>query len=113
MEQVAKLQFYFQILSDANRLRILKFIDTEERTVSEIVRATNMSQPLVSHHLKTLKNSQLLDTKRNGPFIYYRLANTKLLEILGLFEEILPKQHNVLENNPMFCCPNWWKTFNQ
>lgn len=72
MEQVERLQLYFQILSDVNRLRIIKFINNEERTVSEIVKETNMSQPLVSHYLKALKNSQILETKRAGPFIHSR-----------------------------------------
>lgn len=109
MEKVERLQFYFQILSDVNRLRIIKFINKEERTVSEIVKATNMSQPLASHHLKILKNSLLVETQRAGPFIYYKLTNVKLLEILGLFEEILPKEKNVFDNEPVFCCPDWWK----
>ena len=111
LQQYKKLQSYFQILSDINRLRIIKFINDGERTVSEIVSETNLSQPLVSHHLKTLKNSQLLETKRAGPFIYYKLKNTKLLDILGLFEDILPKDNDISEFPPMFCCPNWWKTF--
>lgn len=114
MQQYERLQYYFQILSDINRLRILKFIGIDERTVSEIVKETNLSQPLVSHHLKTLKNSLLLETKREGPFIFYKLKNKKLLDILGLFEEALPVPtgSEVSDLRPMFCCPNWWKSLN-
>lgn len=110
MNQLERLQFYFQILSDINRLRIISFIKSGERTVSEIVKETNLSQPLVSHHLKTLKNSRLLETKRIGPFIHYKLTNLKLLEILGLFEEVLPKDTDISDTSPSFCCPGWWKT---
>jgi len=112
LQQVEKLQIYLQILSDVNRLRIIKFINAEERTVSEIVKETNMSQPLVSHHLKTLKNSQIVESNRIGPFIRYKIKNTKILDILGLFEEILPEENIVSDVNPFFCCPSWWKTFN-
>jgi len=107
-----RLQLYFQIFSDINRLRIISFIEQGERTVSEIVKATNLSQPLVSHHLKTLKNSRLLNTKRVGPFIYYKLTNLKLLDILGLFEEVLPKDGDLSDAGPVFCCPGWWGTLN-
>ena len=110
MEQVERLQLYFQILSDVNRLCIIKFIGHEERAVSEIVKAMDLSQPLVSHHLKTLKNSNILDTKRAGPFIYYKLKDTRFLDLLGLFEDILPNE-GVPDAMPMFCCPNWWKKF--
>ncbi|HEX9062185.1 MAG TPA: metalloregulator ArsR/SmtB family transcription factor [Clostridia bacterium] len=113
MQQYERLQYYFQILSDINRLHIIKLINIEERTVSEIVRETNLSQPLVSHHLRILKNSQLLETKRDGPFIHYKLKNTKFLDILGLFEEVLPNDNCVSDYTPMFCCPGWWKAFNQ
>jgi DNA-binding transcriptional ArsR family regulator len=111
MEQFERLQQYFQILSDVNRLRIIKFIGREERTVSEIVNAMKLSQPLVSHHLKTLKNSGILDTKRAGPFIYYKLKDARFLDILGLFEEILPKE-GIPNAVPMFYCPDWCKKFN-
>ena len=52
MDDAAKLQTVFQTLGDANRLRIIKFIGERECSVSEIVQATGLSQPLVSHHLK-------------------------------------------------------------
>jgi DNA-binding transcriptional ArsR family regulator len=112
LEQVERLQVYFQILSDINRLRIIKFINNAERSVSEIVKETNMSQPLVSHHLKTLKESHILETRRTGPFIYYKLKNPKLLDVLGLFEEILPIENTRASFSPMFNCPNWWNMFN-
>jgi DNA-binding transcriptional ArsR family regulator len=99
-------------LSDINRLRIISFIGSGERSVTEIVKETNLSHPLVSHHLKTLKNSRLLETKRKGPFIHYKLTSLKLLEVLGLLEEVLPKDFDMAEVRPMFCCPGWWRTLN-
>jgi DNA-binding transcriptional ArsR family regulator len=111
MDSVRKLQSCFQTLADANRLRILKFIGENECSVSEIIKATGLSQPLVSHHLRTLRNMQLLDQKRNGPFIYYRLRDRKLLDALGLFSEII---NNIRDENikePMFFCPPRWKKF--
>ena len=88
MDDAQLLEHLFQTIGKENRLKIIKFIGEKERSVSEIVEFTGLSQPLVSHHLKTLRNSDILSTKRNGPFIYYRLKNIKLLGILGLFLEI-------------------------
>ncbi|MBU4437962.1 MAG: metalloregulator ArsR/SmtB family transcription factor [Firmicutes bacterium] len=112
MEEVERLQHYFQVLSDVNRLRIIKFIDKEKRSVSEIVKNSSMSQPLVSHHLKVLKNSHLVETQREGPFVFYQLTNPKILDILGLFEEMLPNENLVSDFSPMFCCPSWWGNSN-
>jgi len=100
VSQGYSLQGYLQILSDINRLKIIQFIAYDEKTVSEIVNQTKLSQPLVSHHLKVLKNYTILDTKRNGPFILYKLHNTDLLDILGLLCALISKD-NELED-PMF-----------
>jgi DNA-binding transcriptional ArsR family regulator len=88
MDELKKLQLIFQTLSDYNRLWIIKFICDKERSVGEIVRTTKLSQPLVSHHLRVLKDNGILETKRNGPFIYYFIRNKKILDAINLFLEL-------------------------
>jgi DNA-binding transcriptional ArsR family regulator len=105
------LSYYFQILGDSNRLKIISLIGSKELSVSEIVSAMNLSQPLVSHHLKTLKESRILETNRKGPFVFYRLTNVKILDVLGLFSEILTKNSEYNDTNPMFHCPPWFEEF--
>ncbi len=109
MTGVQKLQICFQTLADVNRLRIIKFIGEQERSVSEIVNETGLSQPLVSFHLRTLRNRQFLEANRQGPFIYYKLKDKKLLDALGLFLEISSSISNETLQEPMFCCPPFWK----
>ena len=109
MEDMNKLQYLFQTLGDANRLKIIKFIGKEERSVSEIVEETKLSQPLVSHHLRTLREKEILETNRNGPFIYYKLKDQKLLDALGLFLDIVNSMSGIKNDKPMFCCPPWWR----
>lgn len=110
MDDANKLQHLFQTLGDANRLKIIKFIEDKERSVSEIVDALGLSQPLVSHHLRILREREILQTKRNGPFIYYKLKNGKLLDSLGLFLEIASSAKIKKQCEPMFCCPPRWRT---
>ena len=110
MNDADKLQHIFQTLGDANRLKIIKFIGGEERSVSEIVESTGLSQPLVSHHLRVLREREILQTNRNGPFIYYKLKNKKLLDALGLFLEMAIPLTNKKSMEPMFCCPPRWRT---
>jgi DNA-binding transcriptional ArsR family regulator len=87
-DNVGELQLIFQTLSDANRLRIIKFINDSECSVSQLVEETKLSQPLVSHHLRTLRERRILETTRNGPFIYYRLRDKRLLDIFDSISEI-------------------------
>ncbi len=98
MNSARLLELFFQTIGKENRINILRFIGNMERSVSEIVEFTALSQPLVSHHLKTLRNSGILVTKRNGPFIYYRLINTNLLGLLDQFQEIAQVMKHDIEN---------------
>lgn len=66
-------------LSDENRLRILMCLGGRKKSVSSIVEEVGLSQPLVSHHLKELKRCLLVSVERNGPFIYYELADPKII----------------------------------
>lgn len=104
-DEVEKLCAVLQTLGDVKRLRILRFIGKKERTVSEIVKATNFSQPLVSHHLRSLRHRRILDTKREGPFIYYKLNHPGLLDLLGLLSELFKTYDSEERSNSMFCLP--------
>ena len=110
MDDARRMQILFHTLGDANRLKIIKFVGVEVRSVSEIVEATRLSQPLVSHHLRILRERGILETERNGPFIYYTLKNKKLLDALGLFLEIAGSAKGGPPFEPMFCCPPRWRT---
>jgi DNA-binding transcriptional ArsR family regulator len=108
-DEALKIQLLFQTLGDANRLRIIRLIGSGERSVNEIVSATNLSQPLVSHHLRVLRDKQVLETRRKGPFIYYAVKNKRLLDALGIFQELALAIENLKSESPMFCCPPWWR----
>jgi DNA-binding transcriptional ArsR family regulator len=108
MMSASKLQKLLHTLSDINRLRIIRHLDNQEFSVGEIVEATGLSQPLASHHLKTLKNNGIVETRRKGPFIYYRLAMPELLEVLGILSEVAQNITDSDPTLPMFKCPSWW-----
>ncbi|MFW6332768.1 MAG: ArsR/SmtB-type metalloregulator TsoR [Thermodesulfobacteriota bacterium] len=80
--------FLAKSLSDGNRLRILLLIGDGRKSVSAIVEALDLSQPLVSHHLKELKRSLLVKVERKGPFIYYELADSRVLDVLRTLSEV-------------------------
>jgi DNA-binding transcriptional ArsR family regulator len=110
MDELKKLQLIFQTLSDYNRLGILKFICNKESSVGEIVKATKLSQPLVSHHLRILKENAILETKRKGPFIYYFIRDKKILDAINLFLELFMNPENKSKPGTGFCSD--WKIKN-
>jgi ArsR family transcriptional regulator, zinc-responsive transcriptional repressor len=80
--------FLARSLSDGNRLRILLLISGGKKSVSAIVEELNLSQPLVSHHLKELKRSLLVRVERNGPFIYYELVDARVLDVIRTLSDV-------------------------
>ena len=82
IEYFQPVAFLARSLSDENRLRILQYISGGKRSVTSIVEELNLSQPLVSHHLRELKRSLLVKIERNGPFIYYELSDARILNII-------------------------------
>ena len=87
-EQLQQAAFLAKSLSDGNRLRILHCISTEQKSVSAIVEELGLSQPLVSHHLKELKHSLLVTVERQGPFIYYELADPRILDVVDMLIQV-------------------------
>lgn len=90
------LAFLAKCLADENRLRILLCVSAGKKSVSGIVEELGLSQPLVSHHLKELKRSLLVKVERRGPFVYYEMADGRLLGILanldGLGRDLLSRR---------------------
>ena len=82
LEQMQSVAFLARSLSDVNRLRILHCVRDEKKSVSAIVEELALSQPLVSHHLKELKHSLLVNVERQGPFIYYELADARIVHVV-------------------------------
>jgi ArsR family transcriptional regulator len=73
--ELKKTSKVFKALSDETRLRILKMLEARPLCVCEIQYVLKGSQPNVSHHLKTLADAGLVDSKRDGLWIAYRITD--------------------------------------
>lgn len=71
---VAALENLFLSLSDKTRLRLLSLMANEEVSVGYLADTLGESQPKISRHLAYLRNAGLVDTRRDGRWIYYAIA---------------------------------------
>jgi ArsR family transcriptional regulator len=76
-----RLEAVFSGLADDTRLRILQLLAKEELCACEVMAALDLTQPTASHHLGILERSGLVVSRREGKWIFYRLANANV-EIL-------------------------------
>src|SRR5687768_16847228 len=72
--QIESMERLFKALADATRLRILGLLLTGEVCVCDIHESLKISQPKASRHLAYLRRSGLVETRRNGLWIHYRLG---------------------------------------
>lgn len=80
---------FFRGLADSSRLAILEALRSGEKTVSEVVSATGLSQPNASGHLACLRECGLVTSRQEGRFTYYSLADPRVEEVLHGAEAIL------------------------
>lgn len=80
----------FKAFSEPVRLRILYLLlEKEEICVCDLVTALNLSQSVVSRHLAYLKNNHLIESRRVGTWMHYRIKATQLNMINQLLEDFL------------------------
>ncbi|GAB4290774.1 MAG: hypothetical protein Kow0090_03980 [Myxococcota bacterium] len=80
MKKDYKFNKVAKALADPNRFKILERIaQRDEVSCSEITRLFKLSQPTVSHHLKTLSEAGLIIVRREGQFGYFK-ADKKVIE---------------------------------
>lgn len=76
-------------LADPNRIMILYALSQGPRNVTEIYSELNMPQPLVSRHLKVLRERGMVTTEKRGTVVTYSLADTRLIEALDLLRSVM------------------------
>jgi DNA-binding transcriptional ArsR family regulator len=85
----------YKQLSDTSRLRIFWLLCHVEECVNNIASLMDMTTPAVSHHLKQLKASGLIVSRRDGKEVYYKAANTAQGRLL----------HSTIEKLMSIVCP--------
>ena len=67
----------FKCLSDETRLMMMLLIQHQgELCVGELVDALNLSQPKISRHLASLRECQLLEMRKSGQWVFYRVHDS-------------------------------------
>lgn len=75
---------FLKSLTHPHRLMILCLLDGQERSVSELEERLGLRQPTLSQQLAKLRAEGLVETRRAGKFIYYRLASAEAREVISV-----------------------------
>lgn len=85
----------FRLMDDPSRIRIFWLLCHCEECVINLSSLVGMTSPAVSHHLRQLKSSGLILSRRGGKEVYYRAADTEQAQLL----------HHMIEDLVEIACP--------
>jgi len=88
------LELFFAALGDTTRLKILKLIGDEELCSCEVMAALELTQPTTSHHLGILERAGLLSSRRNGKWVFYKITNSTIRNMLTKGFNIIEEAHS-------------------
>ncbi|MCH4176543.1 MAG: metalloregulator ArsR/SmtB family transcription factor [Streptococcaceae bacterium] len=93
MNQIQKRMKLIHGLSNETRLEVLELLKSGEQTVSELLDKVDCTQSNLSQHLACLKECGFITGRQSGKYVYYTLANQKLLKLLDLIDNTIPEMH--------------------
>lgn len=84
-----------KVLANPDRLLLLCQLSQGERCVGDLEQALDIRQPTLSQQLGVLRTEGVVDTRREGKYVYYRVADQKLLRVLAtLYDLYCPKEQS-------------------
>lgn len=93
---------FFKALSDSNRLRILKMLQTRPLCVCEITDILQLATSTVSQHLKILKESNFIIEEKDGKWVNYQINPTpndpRISTILASLDYWISDQTTIIED---------------
>lgn len=82
-----------KVLANQDRLLLLCHLSEAERCVSELESLTGIGQPTLSQQLTVLRAARLVDTRREGKRIFYRMASARAMAVMRvLYEQYCRRQ---------------------
>ncbi len=84
-------------LSDKNRIKIIQYLSSGQKNVSEVADKLNVEENLASHHLRVLAALGFLKNDKKGREVFYKINETKFISLMRdlnknpIFREILLK----------------------
>ena len=91
-------------LGDENRVQIIKMLSAGELCACKILDAFNITQPTLSHHMKTLTDCNLVNSRKEGKWTYYSINCEKFTDFKNTISEFTFKSEEEKKCGTKCCC---------
>jgi ArsR family transcriptional regulator len=98
---------FFKALSDTNRLMIVDMLSCGELCACVILDKFDITQPTLSHHMKTLCDCGLVNRRKEGKWTYYSIDEEKAQRLKSFLEEVTTTKDDCICHRPSIredCC---------
>jgi ArsR family transcriptional regulator, lead/cadmium/zinc/bismuth-responsive transcriptional repressor len=83
-EELYDLSDFFKILGDSTRTEIIWALDENEMCVCDLAVLLGMTKSAISHQLRTLRDANLVQNRREGKVVFYSLADEHIKQIFEM-----------------------------
>lgn len=83
---------FFKTLAHPVRIKILHSLAQGKRCVCEIIEELDIEQSNLSQHLSVMKRQGILDSRKDGQKMFYRITYPSVLDVIGAAEKTLSEQ---------------------
>lgn len=84
-----KLALYFQNFADGTRIKILSALSIKPLCVNDLSKILNINQTTLSHQLKTLKDQEMVEYRREGKILIYRIKSQHINEMMNYAVKVI------------------------
>jgi ArsR family transcriptional regulator len=96
MEKHTEYALMFKALSDETRLKIVEMLSCGEMCACDILESFSITQPTLSYHLKTLIDSGIINSRKDGSWIRYSINEEKVTAISKFWNQITTNHENCI-----------------
>lgn len=83
---------FLKSLAHPIRIKIIRLLEKGERCVCEIIEEVDIEQSNLSQHLSVMKKQGILESRKDGQKMFYRIAYPSVLAVIGAAEKTLSEQ---------------------
>ena len=97
-EQILSDDFYEKLAefckgqANPKRLKIISLLSSGEKSVTEISQALNIPQANLSQHLSYMRRVGVLKARREGPTVFYRIADERIVQACNLLKKMMAER---------------------
>ncbi len=93
-QTIDSVSSHLEVMGNPTRLKIMYYLSTNELGVLELSELLNMSMPAISHHLRILKDKNIVTRRHEGKNVYYKMEDPCLIQVLDLAKVHIENHHS-------------------